>query len=201
MARQHSSKDTRERVISAAVEKFMEKGYSKTTLEDIVQHVGLTRGAFYWNFESKKDILDEIVARYQQFYRNIYSSYRHFDSARDTLRDFLLVNLRSKNTMNPYVMIIRYKVEASQEVSNLTERQTEMDKTFLETIRKEVARGQQQQEFRTDKPAEMLALVLYTYLLGFESYNTAHHINAQGKFMPDEKIVEYVDFLMEMLQS
>lgn len=201
MARQHSSKDTRERIISAAVEKFMEKGYSKTTLEDIVQHVGLTRGAFYWNFESKKDILDEIVARYQQFYRNIYSSYRHFDSARDTLRDFLLVNLRSKNTMNPYVMIIRYKVEASQEVSNLTERQTEMDKTFLETIRKEVARGQQQQVFRTDKPAEMLALVLYTYLLGFESYNTAHNINAQGKFMPDEKIVEYVDFLMEMLQS
>ena len=130
MARQHSSKDTRERIISAAVEKFMEKGYSKTTLEDIVQHVGLTRGAFYWNFESKKDILDEIVARYQQFYRSIYSSYRHFDSARDTLRDFLLVNLRSKNTMNPYVMIIRYKVEASQEVSNLTERQTEMDKTF-----------------------------------------------------------------------
>ena len=63
------------------------------------------------------------------------------------------------------------------------------------------ARGQQQQVFRTDKPAEMLALVLYTYLLGFESYNTAHHINAQGKFMPDEKIVEYVDFLMEMLQS
>ena len=201
MARQHSSKDTRERIISAAVEKFMEKGYSKTTLEDIVQHVGLTRGAFYWNFESKKDILDEIVARYQQFYRSIYSSYRHFDSARDTLRDFLLVNLRCKNTMNPYVMIIRYKVEASQEVSNLTERQTEMDKTFLETIRKEVARGQQQQVFRTDKPAEMLALVLYTYLLGFESYNTAHHINAQGKFMPDEKIVEYVDFLMEMLQS
>lgn len=187
-------------IISAAVEKFMEKGYSKTTLEDIVQHVGLTRGAFYWNFESKKDILDEIVARYEQFYRNIYSSYRHCDSARDTLRDFLLVNLRSKNTMNPYVMIIRYKVEVSKEVADLTERQALLDKTFLQTIQDEVARGQRQGEFRTDKPAEMLALVLYTYLLGFESYNTAHHLNEQGKFMPDENIVEYVDFLMEMLQ-
>lgn len=200
MARQHCSKETREMIISAAVEKFMEKGYSKTTLEDIVQHVGLTRGAFYWNFESKKDILDEIVARYEQFYRNIYSSYRHCDSARDTLRDFLLVNLRSKNTMNPYVMIIRYKVEVSKEVADLTERQALLDKTFLQTIQDEVARGQRQGEFRTDKPAEMLALVLYTYLLGFESYNTAHHLNEQGKFMPDESIVEYVDFLMEMLQ-
>lgn len=200
MGRQHCSKETREMIISAAVEKFMEKGYSKTTLEDIVQHVGLTRGAFYWNFESKKDILDEIVARYEQFYRNIYSSYRHCDSARDTLRDFLLVNLRSKNTMNPYVMIIRYKVEVSKEVADLTERQALLDKTFLQTIQDEVARGQRQGEFRTDKPAEMLALVLYTYLLGFESYNTAHHLNEQGKFMPDENIVEYVDFLMEMLQ-
>lgn len=200
MARQHCSKETREMIISAAVEKFMEKGYSKTTLEDIVQHVGLTRGAFYWNFESKKEILDEIVARYEQFYRNIYSSYRHCDSARDTLRDFLLVNLRSKNTMNPYVMIIRYKVEVSKEVADLTERQALLDKTFLQTIQDEVARGQAQQEFRTDKPAEMLALVIYTYLLGFESYNTAHHLNEQGKFMPDENIVEYVDFLMEMLQ-
>ena len=74
MTRQHNSKETKDLLINSAIENFLEKGYSNTRLEDIVSRVGLTRGAFYWNFSSKKELLEEIFLRYEKFYSDIYSS-------------------------------------------------------------------------------------------------------------------------------
>ena len=68
------NKDTAEIVFQSAVECILKKGYSKTTLEDIVHNVGLTRGAFYWNYNSKVEILEEIIRRYKDFYIEIYSN-------------------------------------------------------------------------------------------------------------------------------
>lgn len=200
MARQHNSKETREMLIDSAVEIFLSKGYSKTTLEDIVKNVGLTRGAFYWSFKSKKEILDEIVNRYEKFYVDIYGRYPHEDSAYSTLRGFLLLNLQKKNALNPYVTIIRYKVEASEELTDLKERQAKLDNHFLKIIEEEIGRGQAQGEFRTDRPAGFLALTLYTYLLGFDTFNTVHYSDKKGQFISEEEIETYVDFLLNTLK-
>ena len=199
MARQHNSKETREMIIDSAVENFIAKGYSKTTLEDIVKHVGLTRGAFYWNFESKKELLDEIVNRYEQFYLDIYDSYQHNSSAYQTLKGFLLLNLRKKNTINPYATIIRYKVEDSEETATFKERQAKMDEHFLRIIENEIARGQAQGEFRTDKAPDILAMTLYIYLLGYDTYSTVHNSDTNGHVMPDDVIEEHVDYLLSTL--
>ncbi len=197
--RQHNPKETKEMIIQSAIENFLDKGYSKTTLEDIVKRVGLTRGAFYWNFQSKKDILDEIVERYERFYLNIYDSYPHLPSARQTLRGFLLLDLQRKNIQNPYVTIIRYKVEASEEVADLKERQARMDDRFMAIIREEISRGQSQGEFRQDKDAGLMALVVYTYLLGFDTYHAVHYADNKGPFLEETVIEEYVEFLLQLL--
>jgi AcrR family transcriptional regulator len=43
---------------------FSEKGYENTTVNAIIDAVGVSKGAFYYHFESKEDILDALV--YQQ---------------------------------------------------------------------------------------------------------------------------------------
>lgn len=199
MARQHNSKETTELLINSAVECFNEKGYSNTTLEDIVKKVGLTRGAFYWNFNSKKEVLNEIVNRYERFYLDIYESFEHHDSAFDTLRGFLILDLQKKNCINPYVTIIRYKVEAGEEVADLKERQSRLDKEFLSIIENEISRGQEKGELRRDKSARFLAGMIYKYLLGFDTYNSVNYIDTVGKLYSDEYIEETVDFLMNTL--
>ena len=48
--------ETRRRLLEAAVEVFAEKGFGRTTVDDVCARAGYTRGAFYSNFVS----LDEL---------------------------------------------------------------------------------------------------------------------------------------------
>ena len=48
--------ETRSRLLAAAAEVFAELGFGRTTVEDICEHAGYSRGAFYSNFSS----LDEL---------------------------------------------------------------------------------------------------------------------------------------------
>lgn len=52
---------TRCRLLQAAKELFNEKGFSRTTLAEIAQRAGLTRGAAYWHFKSKDEIFITVV--------------------------------------------------------------------------------------------------------------------------------------------
>ena len=54
---------TRQRVLDAAQEVFAERGVIGGTVEDICEHAGFTRGAFYSNFTDKNDLLDALVER------------------------------------------------------------------------------------------------------------------------------------------
>jgi TetR/AcrR family transcriptional regulator, acrAB operon repressor len=47
---------TRQRIINAAREVFLENGVSRTSLEKIASHAGVTRGAVYWHFANKAEL-------------------------------------------------------------------------------------------------------------------------------------------------
>lgn len=60
------SKDGEERrqeLLDASLRLFCEKGYDKTSLNDILERVGVTKGAFYYYFESKEEALDALVGQ------------------------------------------------------------------------------------------------------------------------------------------
>lgn len=48
---------TRQRLIEATVEVIREKGYNRTSLEEVARRAGMTRGAIYNNFKDKEDLL------------------------------------------------------------------------------------------------------------------------------------------------
>ncbi|SDO41178.1 TetR family transcriptional regulator [Alkalicoccus daliensis] len=54
---------TRESIINAAENLFIEKGYEGVSLEDIAAEVHLTRGAVHWHFKNKKGVLLAIRER------------------------------------------------------------------------------------------------------------------------------------------
>ncbi len=59
------SEATKEKIIEAALYIFLEKGYSQTTVEDVVKSLKLTRGAFYWHFKDKDDLFKSIIQKEQ----------------------------------------------------------------------------------------------------------------------------------------
>jgi AcrR family transcriptional regulator len=52
---------TRERLLAAAVEVFVEQGYENARVQDIARAAGLTTGAIYANFRGKSDLLFEAI--------------------------------------------------------------------------------------------------------------------------------------------
>jgi AcrR family transcriptional regulator len=52
---------TLQRLIDAAREAISEKGFHRTTLDEIAARAGLTKGAIYDNFESKDDLFLAVV--------------------------------------------------------------------------------------------------------------------------------------------
>lgn len=61
------SKDPEERrkeILDRAEMLFSTKGYSKTTVNDILQMVGIAKGTFYYYFKSKEEVMDAIVMRF-----------------------------------------------------------------------------------------------------------------------------------------
>lgn len=55
--------DTKERITETALELFAQSGYSGTSMSDIAGKLGITKGALYKHYASKREILDSIVQR------------------------------------------------------------------------------------------------------------------------------------------
>ena len=58
MARNKFPEETIKRILEVSFELFMEKGYENTSIQDIINKLGdLTKGAIYYHFKSKEEIL------------------------------------------------------------------------------------------------------------------------------------------------
>lgn len=59
----------KEKNINAAWELFREKGYEETTLQDIIDKSGTSRGAFYHHFRAKEDLLFRMAWYFYKKYK------------------------------------------------------------------------------------------------------------------------------------
>ncbi len=57
------NKDSREMLLASATHLFGRRGYHGTTIEDITRASGVSRGALYWHFSSKSELLGAVVDR------------------------------------------------------------------------------------------------------------------------------------------
>jgi AcrR family transcriptional regulator len=59
------SQETANRILYQAMRIFLEKGYHGTSIDDITRAAKLTKGALYWHFHSKEDLLKRIIEEYE----------------------------------------------------------------------------------------------------------------------------------------
>ncbi|MEH7080764.1 TetR/AcrR family transcriptional regulator [Bacillus velezensis] len=60
--------DRKQRVVKIAHELFIEKGYQATSIQDILEYSGISKGTFYNYFSSKSDLL---IALFQMIYSKL----------------------------------------------------------------------------------------------------------------------------------
>lgn len=57
------SQITRHRILEAAGAVFLEQGFAGGSLQQIADAAGMTRGAIYWHFANKQDLISALMAR------------------------------------------------------------------------------------------------------------------------------------------
>nr|WP_024967295.1 multidrug efflux transporter transcriptional repressor AcrR [Pantoea sp. IMH] len=68
--------ETRNHIIDAAIDRFSEHGVSGTSLADIAAAAGVTRGAIYWHFKNKTDLLNEIWTQSESGLEDLKQEYQ-----------------------------------------------------------------------------------------------------------------------------
>jgi AcrR family transcriptional regulator len=62
--KQELSELRRDQILQAATVVFARLGFHKARMEDIVKEAGLSKGAVYWYFDSKDEIITTILDRF-----------------------------------------------------------------------------------------------------------------------------------------
>lgn len=63
MPRKNSPKQTVENILSVSAKLFIEKGYDKTSMQDIVNVLGMSKGAIFHHFKSKEAIFNAVMEK------------------------------------------------------------------------------------------------------------------------------------------
>lgn len=82
---------TRANIMASALEVFGMKNFSNASVSEITARIGLSKGAFYWHFKNKQDILLKIVeescAKGAEEAINIYAAAAEIGSMRSYFKD------------------------------------------------------------------------------------------------------------------
>ncbi len=89
MALQARAEATRRRIIDSAVELFAELGYGETGLADVLQHAGVSKGAFYYHFDSKEAVATAIIEEFDNTAGRVADA--EFDADSPTLEGLIAV--------------------------------------------------------------------------------------------------------------
>jgi AcrR family transcriptional regulator len=64
----HNGQAMKERILKESINLFLHKGYQGTSIKDITDAVNLTKGAIYWYFKSKDELLETILDEWGKSY-------------------------------------------------------------------------------------------------------------------------------------
>jgi AcrR family transcriptional regulator len=78
LTRSERRAETRAALLDAAWKVFLRRGYSGSSVEEIAEEAGYTRGAFYYNFESLGELFVELLQE------RVYAVYREMGERRLT---------------------------------------------------------------------------------------------------------------------
>jgi AcrR family transcriptional regulator len=159
----------RKQLVACAIDCFAHLGYQGTSIDRIARDAGVTKGAVYYHFRDKEELLFAAVkSRVGEFEKQILDEARPGEDALATLRRVVDTCFFHATVSNHRRFIITLMVEAldtnprlSAEFQNILRRM----RTFVAGV---VRRGQQSGQLRPDVAPETAATVVMGGIIGAE---------------------------------
>ena len=162
---------TRQRVLDAAAVVFWERGAAQASLSEVAQAAGVTRGAIYWHFADKADLLVALTERAESIRRDRQESLLN-RAQRDplgALRDGAIEALHAAASLEAEARLyelafLRTEVNDELERAHRLQEESESEcyRILEQTLRAAVAMGQ----LPGALDVELTARAMYSYVTG-----------------------------------
>ena len=146
-----STRNTRGKIIDAAWKLFYRQGYDDTTVEEIIEESGTSRGSFYHYFPGKDDLLSTLADVFDQKYEVLMQS---MDPEMDRFDQLMYLNRELFAMMeNSTPLDLVARLYSSQLITRGDKSLMDHNRTYYRLLRQIVLQGQERGELRRDVTA------------------------------------------------
>lgn len=183
--------ETQKKLLETSIDLIIKKGYDNVTVSEICSACQVAKGTFYIYFESKKDIVINILTDINQ---NMLSEKVWNDSstATEQFMEYIEIYMRAIGhqgvdfTRVFLTIIIQQNFEDKAVKANLHE----------ETVCRIISRGMEEGEFRRDISMKMFYKYLRAYIFGIMMDWCA----ADGEYSIEEEGQKAIKVFLDMMQ-
>ena len=162
---------TKEHLMLAALETFYQKGIARTSLNEIAQAAGVTRGALYWHFKNKEDLFETL---FEQQYADFFAAFND-----QTLRDnqdvwthlqhnltTMFETLATRESKHKFCNVMFSKCEQTAGNETITELACRYHRLFQKQIAYALQLSREQGRLPENTDIELAAIYLESSLVG-----------------------------------
>ena len=143
-----NNRNTKGKIISAAWELFYEQGYDDTTVEEIIERSGTSKGSFYHYFDGKDALLSSLSYLFDEEYARLQ---QELPAGMDAFERLLALN-HALFTMieNRISLDLLARLLSSQLITKGDKHLLDRDRLYFKYLRQIVLEGQQAGQLRKE---------------------------------------------------
>ncbi|TCC14710.1 multidrug efflux transporter transcriptional repressor AcrR [Kosakonia quasisacchari] len=193
--------ETRQHILDVAMRLFSQQGVSATSLAEIAQAAGVTRGAIYWHFKNKSDLFSEIWKLSESSIGDLEIEYRAKfpDDPLSVLREILVYILEAtvvEERRRLMMEIIFHKCEFVGEMAIVQEAQRNLSLESYDRIELTLHECMQAKLLPDNLLTRRVAVLIRAYVSGIME----NWLFAPQSFDLKKEARDYVTILLEMCQ-
>lgn len=193
---------TRQAIIDAAVQVFSVRGVSRTTLANIAKKAGVTRGAIYWHFNNKEDLLSALWEQLLLPFEPLSRASEHpeepdpLGQLKQTYISFFN-GLKNDPQLMKIYQILLSKCEAVEDTGTLHLHRVNCHLEGQKKIEKILVNAISQGQLPVDLDVRLGSIATIAFIDGL----VANWIMFPGLLNVDQEIPAILDGLIQMLRS
>ncbi len=158
---------TKDKIQSAAMQLFVQKGYGSTNVQEIADLAGISVGLLYRHYKTKEELFNELVEYSIKGIKGVSDLFKQDDSPRKLIEQFIIEvyndMVNGDELANLLILMTQsFFSGATHHVENEIDKQ---DIEMLNATANLIKRGQEIGEFRSGNPYE-LAVFFYSTIQG-----------------------------------
>ncbi|RAS77288.1 TetR/AcrR family transcriptional regulator [Priestia endophytica] len=181
-------------VLKKAMELFWKQGYEKTSMQELVNHMGIHRKSIYDTFGDKRSLFSASLTFYEEFVTNSYTDIiSHSSSVKQAIRDIFNFVVQSAH-LDAYptgCLTVNAAVELSLIDQDINHMVTKMFKTTEMMFEQVLLDGQKNGELREELNPHITSKLLHNNLVGLR-------VMVKTEYSTEE-LESIIDLIMKVL--